>query len=72
MGTEHMQQNKCSSVYDVKLHMPSNAPLTENKFLEMPALGGGRILACKMILNYTTKEISTGLVFTRCGVSTMI
>ncbi len=48
-GTEHMQQIKCSSVHDVKLHMPSsNAPLTENKFLqislvEMPAFGGGRI-----------------------------
>jgi hypothetical protein len=44
-----MQQIKCSSVHDVKLHMPSsNAPLTENKFLqislvEMPAFGGGRI-----------------------------
>jgi hypothetical protein len=34
-GTEHMQQIKCSSVYDVKLHMPSNAPLTENKFLKI-------------------------------------
>jgi hypothetical protein len=72
-----MQQIKCSSVYDVKLHMPSNTPLTEKKFLKIllskcPALGGARILACNMILNYTTKKISTGLVFTRCGVSTMV
>jgi hypothetical protein len=39
----------------------------------MPALGGGRILACNMLLNYTTKIIiRKGLVFTRCGVSTMV
>jgi hypothetical protein len=76
-GTEHMQQIKCSSVYDVKLHMPSNAPPTENKFLKILFSKCQPLVEeefWRVTRSSTTlqKKSAQGLVFTRCGVPTMV